>query len=230
MGREFVDLFDHWAESYDQAVTGKDLEYQEVFLNYENILQEVANLADGNVIEFGAGTGNLTQKLLEKGANVTGIEPSAAMREIARSKLPDVPLLNGDFLDFQVNGPADALVSTYAFHHLEDAEKAEAIKKYSSLLSKGGKVIFADTLFKSEEVKQDFINEAKVNHFLSLAQDLETEYYTTIPVLKEIFQSNGFSVQFKQLNRFVWLIYAVKLKNKIQSSLKTDLTNRNCRN
>ncbi|KAF0821084.1 SAM-dependent methyltransferase YrrT [Bacillus sp. ZZV12-4809] len=211
MGREFVDLFDHWAESYDQAVTGKDLEYQEVFLNYENILQEVANLADGNVIEFGAGTGNLTQKLLEKGANVTGIEPSAAMREIARSKLPDVPLLNGDFLDFQVNGPADALVSTYAFHHLEDAEKAEAIKKYSSLLSKGGKVIFADTLFKSEEVKQDFINEAKVNHFLSLAQDLETEYYTTIPVLKEIFQSNGFSVQFKQLNRFVWLIYAVKL-------------------
>ncbi|MCM3091034.1 MULTISPECIES: class I SAM-dependent DNA methyltransferase [unclassified Cytobacillus] len=230
MGREFVDLFDHWAESYDQAVTGKDLEYQEVFLNYENILQEVANLADGNVIEFGAGTGNLTQKLLEKGANVTGIEPSAAMREIARSKLPDVPLLNGDFLDFQVNGPADALVSTYAFHHLEDAEKAEAIKKYSSLLSKGGKVIFADTLFKSEEVKQDFINEAKVNHFLSLAQDLETEYYTTIPVLKEIFQSNGFSVQFKQLNRFVWLIYAVKLKNKIQSSLKTDLTNMNCRN
>lgn len=230
MGREFVDLFDHWAESYDQAVTGKDLEYQEVFLNYENILQEVANLADGNVIEFGAGTGNLTQKLLEKGANVTGIEPSAAMREIARSKLPDVPLLNGDFLDFQVNGPADALVSTYAFHHLEDAEKAEAIKKYSSLLSKGGKVIFADTLFKSEEVKQDFINEAKVNHFLSLAQDLETEYYTTIPVLKEIFQSNGFSVQFKQLNRFVWLIYAVKLKNKIQSSPKTDLTNMNCRN
>lgn len=211
MGREFVDLFDHWAESYDQAVTGKDLEYQEVFLNYENILQEVANLADGNVIEFGAGTGNLTQKLLEKGANVTGIEPSAAMREIARSKLPDVTLLNGDFLDFQVNGPADALVSTYAFHHLEDAEKAEAIKKYSSLLSKGGNVIFADTLFKSEEVKQDFINEAKVNHFLSLAQDLETEYYTTIPVLKEIFQSNGFSVQFKQLNRFVWLIYAVKL-------------------
>ncbi|MCM3706327.1 MULTISPECIES: class I SAM-dependent DNA methyltransferase [Cytobacillus] len=211
MGREFVDLFDHWAESYDQAVTGKDLEYHEVFLNYENILQEVANLADGNVIEFGAGTGNLTQKLLEKGANVTGIEPSAAMRDIARSKLPDVPMLNGDFLDFQVNGPADALVSTYAFHHLKDTEKAEAIKKYSSLLSKGGKLIFADTIFKSEEVKQDFINEAKRDHFLSLAQDLETEYYTTIPVLKEIFQSNGFSVQFKQLNRFVWLIYAVKL-------------------
>jgi putative AdoMet-dependent methyltransferase len=210
MGREFVDLFDHWAESYDQAVTGKDLEYQKVFLNYENILQEVANLADGNVIEFGVGTGNLTQKLLEKGANVTGIEPSAAMRNIARSKLPDVPMLNGDFLDFQVNGPADAFVSTYAFHHLEDSEKARAIKKYSSLLSKGGKVIFADTVFKSEEVKQDFIKEAKMNHFLSLAQDLETEYYTTIPVLEEIFQSNGFSVQFKQLNRFVWLIYAVK--------------------
>ncbi|MBG9586358.1 class I SAM-dependent DNA methyltransferase [Cytobacillus firmus] len=211
MGREFVELFDHWAEFYDETVAGKDLEYQEVFLNYEHILQEVANLVKGNVIEFGVGTGNLTQKLLEKGANVTGIEPSAAMRDIAGEKLPDVPLLNGDFLDFQINGPVDAFVCTYAFHHLKDTEKAEAITKYSSLLSKGGKVIFADTVFKSEEDKQAVINEAKMNHFLSLAQDLETEYYTTIPVLDEIFQSNGFSVQFKQLNRFVWLIYALKL-------------------
>ena len=211
MGREFVDLFDHWADSYDQAVTGKDLEYQEVFLNYEHILQEVANHVNGNVIEFGVGTGNLTQKLLEKGANVTGIEPSAAMRDIAGKKLPNVPLLNGDFLDFQIIGPVDAFVCTYAFHHLKDTEKAEAITKYSSLLSTGGKVIFADTVFISNENKQAVIEEAKRMHFLSLAQDLETEYYTTIPVLDEIFQSNGFTVEFKQLNRFVWLIHAIKL-------------------
>ncbi|KON85488.1 SAM-dependent methyltransferase [Sporosarcina globispora] len=211
MGREFVELFDHWAESYDQSVIGKDLEYKEVFLNYEHILKEVANLVSGNVIEFGVGTGNLTQKLLEKGANVTGIEPSSAMREKASEKLSNVPLLNGDFLDFQINSPIDAFVSTYAFHHLKDTEKAQAITKYSSLLSKGGKVVFADTVFKSEEDKQSVIKEAKKNHFFSLAQDLETEYYTTIPVLDEIFQSNGFSVQFKQLNRFVWLIHALKL-------------------
>ncbi|MCS0788346.1 class I SAM-dependent methyltransferase [Cytobacillus firmus] len=211
MGREFVDLFDHWAESYDQAVTGKDLEYQEVFLNYEHILNEVADLVNGNVMEFGTGTGNLTQRLLEKGCSVVGVEPSAAMRKIASNKMPHLTLLDGDFLNFQVFGTIDAFVSSYAFHHLEDSEKANAITKYSALLSTGGKVVFADTVFGSEDEKQTFIKEAKNKHFLSLAQDLETEYYTTIPILESMFQSNGFSVRFKQLNRFVWLIEAEKL-------------------
>lgn len=211
MGREFVDLFDHWAESYDQAVTGKDLEYQEVFLNYEHILNEVADLVNGNVVEFGTGTGNLTQRLLEKGCSVAGVEPSAAMRKIASNKMPHLTLLDGDFLNFQVFGTIDAFVSSYAFHHLEDSEKANAITKYSALLSTGGKVVFADTVFGSEDEKQTFIKEAKNKHFLSLAQDLETEYYTTIPILESMFQSNGFSVRFKQLNRFVWLIEAEKL-------------------
>ena len=211
MGREFVDLFDHWADSYDQAVTGKDLEYQEVFLNYEHILNEVADLVNGNVVEFGTGTGNLTQRLLEKGCSVAGVEPSAAMRKIASNKMPHLTLLDGDFLNFQVFGTIDAFVSSYAFHHLEDSEKANAITKYSALLSTGGKVVFADTVFGSEDEKQTFIKEAKNKHFLSLAQDLETEYYTTIPILESMFQSNGFSVRFKQLNRFVWLIEAEKL-------------------
>jgi len=211
MGREFVDLFDHWAESYDQAVTGKDLEYQEVFLNYEHILNEVADIVNGNVVEFGTGTGNLTQRLLEKGCSVVGVEPSAAMRKIASNKMPHLTLLDGDFLNFQLIGPIDAFVSSYAFHHLEDSEKANAITKYSALLSTGGKVVFADTVFGSEDEKQTFIKEAKNKHFLSLAQDLETEYYTTIPILESMFQSNGFSVRFKQLNRFVWLMEAEKL-------------------
>jgi putative AdoMet-dependent methyltransferase len=211
MGREFVDLFDHWADSYDQAVTGKDLEYQEVFLNYEHILNEVADLVNGIVVEFGTGTGNLTQRLLEKGCSVVGVEPSAAMRKIASNKMPHLTLLDGDFLNFQLIGPIDAFVSSYAFHHLEDSEKANAITKYSALLSTGGKVVFADTVFGSEDEKQTFIKEAKNKHFLSLAQDLETEYYTTIPILESMFQSNGFSVRFKQLNRFVWLMEAEKL-------------------
>ncbi|MFD5850163.1 methyltransferase domain-containing protein [Cytobacillus oceanisediminis] len=211
MGREFVDLFDHWADSYDQAVTGKDLEYQEVFLNYEHILNEVSDLVNGNVVEFGTGTGNLTQRLLEKGCSVVGVEPSAAMRKIASNKMPHLTLLDGDFLNFQLIGPIDAFVSSYAFHHLEDSEKANAITKYSALLSTGGKVVFADTVFGSEDEKQTFIKEAKNKHFLSLAQDLETEYYTTIPILESMFQSNGFSVRFKQLNRFVWLMEAEKL-------------------
>jgi putative AdoMet-dependent methyltransferase len=211
MGREFVELFEGWADSYDESVTGHDLEYKEVFLNYEMILQEVANLVEGSIVEFGVGTGNLTLKLLEnEGTTVTGFEPSPTMRVKAQEKLPGTTILNGDFIDFEMNGRIDAFVSTYAFHHLTDQEKAIAVNKYSELLEEGGKVVFADTVFETSERKQETIEKAKKNHFLSLAADLETEYYTTIPVLTDLFQQNGFTIQFKQLNPFVWLIDATK--------------------
>lgn len=211
MGLEFVDLFDQWAESYDQSVSGNDLEYREVFSHYDDTLQAVANLVDGNIVEFGVGTGNLTQKLVEKSCNVVGFEPSASMREKAKEKLPQVQIEEGDFLHFKTMETINGFVSTYAFHHLTDSEKAEAISLYRKCLTKGGKVVFADTVFESEGHKLQAIKNAKQKGFLNLAKDLETEYYTTIPVLKAIFHKHDFNVLFKQINPFIWLIDATKL-------------------
>ena len=59
-----MSLFDEWSDSYDQAVTGHDPEYMEVFHDYNGILKEVASKAVGFVIEFGVG-GNLTEKLIQ---------------------------------------------------------------------------------------------------------------------------------------------------------------------
>ena len=47
MGREFVDIFDGWADSYDASVSGKDPEYRDVFEGYETILNEVAKRVSG---------------------------------------------------------------------------------------------------------------------------------------------------------------------------------------
>lgn len=87
MGREFDALFDEWSRSYDQTVTGNDAEYEEVFYQYDKILDAVRDRATGFVVEFGPGTGNLTGKLLEKGLKIIGIEPSANMRKIAQKSI-----------------------------------------------------------------------------------------------------------------------------------------------
>ena len=211
MGTEFNDLFDEWSDSYDQAVTGHDPEYMEVFRNYNGILQEVVGKASGFVIEFGVGTGNLTEKLIHSGKQVYGVEPSDGMRKIAREKLPNMTLVNGDFLEFPLpDETPETIVSTYAFHHLNDSEKEAAVRKYSSILGESGKIVFADTVFESEEAKAGMILSAEKKGFHRLANDLKTEYYTTIPVLTEIFNTNGFSVSFLQKNDFVWLIEAIK--------------------
>jgi putative AdoMet-dependent methyltransferase len=211
MGREFLNIFEQWADSYDDTVIGHDIEYKEVFANYEQILTAVAARSNGYVVEFGVGTGNLTTKLLAKGLKVTGIEPSPSMRKIAEEKLgKQTEILDGDFLEFPELKHVDTFVSTYAFHHLTDEEKAEAIAYYGKLLSIGGKIVFADTMFQSEEDYSQQIVNAKNDGFLNLAHDLESEYYTTIPFLQEILQQNGFSVSFQQYNKFVWLMEGVK--------------------
>lgn len=38
MGREFIPLFENWANSYDDTVVGRDLQYKEVFRDYDGIL------------------------------------------------------------------------------------------------------------------------------------------------------------------------------------------------
>ncbi|KZZ86015.1 MULTISPECIES: class I SAM-dependent methyltransferase [Bacillaceae] len=212
MGREFLELFEGWASDYDTTVSGHDVEYKEVFQNYSGILEEVTKRSGSSVLEFGLGTGNLTALLHAAGKKVYGIEPSNAMREKAIEKLPaDIFISDGDFLDFPKPAEQiDSIVSTYAFHHLTDEEKDKAVGIYGSMLAKGGKIIFADTVFTDRDAYIKKIEESRRRQYLSLALDLETEYYTTHVVMKSIYEKHGFHVTFTQMNPFVWIMEAVK--------------------
>ncbi|NAP01522.1 methyltransferase domain-containing protein [Halomonas sp. MG34] len=213
MGREFLDIFTDWADTYDDSVAGDDPQYAAVFANYDDILTEVVRHASGTVVEFGVGTGNLAAKLLEKGSEVVGVEPSNEMRSIAAAKLPELTVQEGDFLDYpSLTSDVETIVSTYAFHHLSDEEKDVAIIQFSALLPAEGKIIFGDTVFQSEAHKQKAIDDARKKGFADLAEDLEREYYTTIPVIQTIFNTHKFDVTFKQMNDFVWLIKAERMK------------------
>ncbi|MCK1982068.1 MULTISPECIES: class I SAM-dependent DNA methyltransferase [Peribacillus] len=212
MGREFIDLFEEWSKSYDDTVSGHDIEYQEVFKHYDRILDSVTDRAHGHVLEFGVGTGNLTERLLRKGLKVSGIEPSPAMRDIAVSKLRGkTEIKDGDFIDFPKPEQVDSIVSTYAFHHLTDEEKEKAIANYGKLLNTGGKIVFADTMYQSREAHERAIQDARQAGFHNLANDLQTEYYTTIPFLEKALEANGYKVNFERCNQFVWIMEAEKL-------------------
>lgn len=210
MGNEFVEVFEKWADTYDESIKN-NLEYKEVFKAYDKILQEVADRAFGHVVEFGPGTGNLTIKLVNRGLRVTAIEPSQAMRKLAEEKLAEKAIIKkGDFLDFEIKETPQTIVSTYAFHHLTDKEKREALEIYSNYLQIGGKIVFADTMFASTDDYLQTIDDAVKKGYPNLAEDLKCEYYTTIPSLTEMLKENGFAVKFEQFNDFVWIMEGVK--------------------
>lgn len=203
-------IFDEWADTYQDAVSGQQIEYRSVFEHYEEILDAVADRVSGKTIEFGVGTGNLFEKLLNKQIDVIGIEPNERMLEIAKSRFPNTKMVDGDFLNFPKTENVHNIVSSYAFHHLTDDEKSQAFELYHHLLVDDGEVIFADTLFKDDTHHQRAIDDAKEKGFSNLAQDLMREYYTTLPKMEDIITKAGFQVSFKQLNDFVWLIHAKK--------------------
>lgn len=211
MGREFIGAFEKWADHYDQTVAGEDPEYREVFKSYDSILEETAKQARGTVLEFGTGTGNLTQKLIDRKLIVFGIEPSQNMRRIALEKIPGLAISDGDFLDFPDPGqPIDTIISTFAFHHLTADEKDRAVKKYHAFLADHGRIVFADTLFDSELEKRRIRHWANEKGYFHLLKDLQTEYYPLRSELHQIFRRHHFVPYFKQLNQFAWLIIAEK--------------------
>jgi len=208
MGREFLDVFSGWAEDYDTFVEGQDEEYKEVFANYDEILDEIVSRSGDLVLEFGVGTGNLTQKLLDAGKTVIPIEPSKEMRDLAEKKLKGkVIVQDGDLQTFEEpNQKVDTIVSSYVFHHLTDEEKIEMVGKYTPLLKEGGKIVFADTLFIDEDAYSEIIEEARNMGYHNLVEDLEREYYPTFKTIYTALNETGMKqLNFKKMNRFVWV-------------------------
>lgn len=214
MGLEFMPIFEEWAVVYDDEVNGGNPEYQEVFANYWQILDEI-NAASGEVVlEFGSGTGNLTEKLVVAGKTVYPVEPSPEMRNIAAEKpaLHETTFFAGDMEKFPVpNEPIDTIASNLVFHHLTTEEKARAIQRYSQLLTTGGKIVFGDTMFLSQKKYTEILAVEKAAGRANLAADLEREYYSLMSELEELFRMNGFQTRYKQMNRFVWLVIAEKI-------------------
>jgi putative AdoMet-dependent methyltransferase len=133
------------------------------------------------------------------------------MRRITAERFPSIDVKDGDLVDFEIGRLSiDSIASSYVFHHLTDEEKGIALKKYAQLLPTKGKIVFADTVFISEDAKQAQIEKERARNFHNVADDLEREYYTTVPVLMNLFKGTGFEVVFTQLNDFVWLMDATK--------------------
>ncbi|KXG77777.1 class I SAM-dependent methyltransferase [Thermotalea metallivorans] len=211
---DFSPLFDAWAASYDATVYDADHEYAEVFEGYnailENICEKISEKSGGVVLEIGIGTGNLTKLLYEKGFHVIGIEPSKEMRKIAQSKLPDVPIMDGHFLSIPVSVHMDAVVTSYAFHHLPLDEKKKALVYLDGLLKDGGKIIIADTMFESEEYKKSLLDRVKSSGAFNLLKDLNTEYYEYVEDICQLFRELNYQLEAEKMNQYVWMISASK--------------------
>lgn len=95
----------------------------------------------GRVLEIGAGTGQATLPLAERGLEVVGLELGAAPAELARRKLaafPNARIVNESFESWEPDGDFDAVVSFTAFHWIDPGvrfAKSAAVLRPSGALA-----------------------------------------------------------------------------------------------
>ena len=132
---------------------------------YKDVIKRLVILADikpgQRVMDLGAGTGAVTQLLVEKvagprGAEVIAVEPSASALEIARRNLEDVRGAVVRFVQSKaeqfsevVRKPLDAVFFCNAIHLVK--EKARVVEEVYGSLRQGGVFSFNTTFFEGAE-------------------------------------------------------------------------------
>ena len=91
------------------------------------------------ILDAGCGTGQLTAEIAASGAEVTGIDSSAAMIEQARRNAPTVRFEVGDIRHLPYRAEFDAVFSNAVLHWVPEAD--EAAESFARALKPGGRVV-----------------------------------------------------------------------------------------
>lgn len=92
------------------------------------VISDARVIAGDPVADFGAGTGIMTQMLVEKGFDVSAIEPNQSMRELAN--VPEARWLAGSFEDSQLGASSQRwAVAAQAFHWADPVRSLPEIRR-----------------------------------------------------------------------------------------------------
>ena len=205
-----IALFDQWAPRYDGAVAECTTYYE----RYDDVLagvMEHAGVQPGMlVLDIGTGTGNLALRCRERGARVIGVDPSLGMLAVAREKAAGIDLLEFAYVADPFrrlpysDATFDAVVSTYAFHHVPTAEKPIALAEMLRVIHVGGVLAIGDITF------EDAADEA--NAFRQYDW-LEEEAFMRLDAMRHDLRVLGQEMQFFRYTPFFGVIAVMKSCN-----------------
>lgn len=163
-----------------------------------------------SLIEFGAGTGELTAAVSEQCSVVYAIDISRVMIDYAAKKMKsrgreNIKSINAGFLNYHhEGGPVDAVVTQLALHHLPDFWKQIALTRIHGLLKPGGRLYLRDIVFSMKLEKY----ELTVNHVLDsfrkaageemvdkFSNHVRNEYSTFDWIMEEMLYRAGFDIE-----------------------------------
>jgi trans-aconitate methyltransferase len=105
----------------------------------ENLIQLLDPKSGERILDLGCGTGQLTEKIAEHGADVVGLDASPEMIGQARQNFPSLRFMLRDAASMDFQDEFDAIFSNAALHWMLDA--TAVAKGMFRALRKGGRIV-----------------------------------------------------------------------------------------
>lgn len=148
--------YDSFAQVYDLMMD--NVPYEQ-WVKYIEILLEKHSCKPTLIADLGCGTGTMTIELAKKGYEMTGIDLSTQMLQIAKEKArdanTDILFLNQDMTELDLFGTMDAMISTCDALNYIDTEDAlcDIFRRVNLFLEPDGLFIFdMNTVYKFKEL------------------------------------------------------------------------------
>lgn len=151
-----------------------------------------------HILDVGCGSGYpIASYLIEKGFQVTGIDGSKKLLEIAKEKNPAMEVIHGDVRTIKLAQRYDAIVEWWCLFHVPKSFHEQMIVQFSRWVKKGGIVEFTTGEREYEETNSDMLNQP-------------LSFYSLDPmVYEEYLKKHGFKVLLRendQPDHLVWIV------------------------
>jgi trans-aconitate methyltransferase len=161
-----------------------------VFAYGESLVDILKPEAGERILDLGCGSGQLTAKIAESGAQVIGIDQSAGMIAEARRNFPLLKFDVADAANFRLDTPVDAVFSNAVLHWVKDADGvAESVAR---ALRSGGRFVV--------EMGGTGNTQAVIDAIRDVAGPVETPwYFPSVGEYTSLLERHGFEIAFATL-------------------------------
>jgi ubiquinone/menaquinone biosynthesis C-methylase UbiE len=166
--------YDDYAVSYDKTLDFLDSFERDVL---QKMLRDVRS---GKVLDVGCGTGRVIRKLLDRGAEIVGLDVSPEMLKIARKKFKKTTFIEGNIENMLFpDEDFDMVIASFVIVHLKNLQKA--FDEVYRILKPGGVFIVTNiNQRKSPKLKNTSGKEIVIKSFYHIPEQV-------ISALKESF-------------------------------------------
>ncbi|MES0862752.1 class I SAM-dependent methyltransferase [Ruegeria sp. SCPT10] len=125
---------------YERQARAYDEQRSRALFEARWLARFTANLKPGgHVLDLGCGAGEpIARWFMAEGFNVTGVDFSEAMLDIARSRWPEGDWRQADMRDFELSQRFDGVIAWNSFFHLTADEQKACIARMARHLRSGG--------------------------------------------------------------------------------------------